>query len=258
MAMPRKEVDPLELPYPHRNAAADLLISKAQKLADLSSLFFGDLGEKEIKKARQAVSFYDLALHLMKPYDGNYSTIIHWKCLLLIVLEQYEEATSWYEELIRLTVDSEGPNYRCATAKEAEKQLSKIKGKKNSPLPEFKDKDGDLLDDPQFCWWSSQFCEALSSRKFKLAHDYLSDELGKKMGQTDLKNNWTSLLNDPKADTDVFLERYELASADDANDYVGWCYFVVSGDDINEAVSMEIYHGEGQGYEIRSIEFGRP
>lgn len=258
MAIPRKEIDPLELPYPHRSAAADLLISKAQRLADLASLYFDDVGEKEIKKARQAVSFYDLALHLMKPYDGNYKTIIHWKCLLLIILEQYEDATSWYEELIRLTVHSEGPNYRCATAKEAEWQLAKIKGKKNFPLPPLKDSDSELLDDPQFCWWSAQFCEALSKRKFKVAHAYLSDELGKEMGQTELKNNWVSLINHPKADTDVFLERYELASEDDEDDYVGWCYFIVSGDEINEAISMDIYQGQGNGYEIRSIDFGRP
>lgn len=258
MAIPRKEISPSDLPYPHKNAAADLLISKAQRLADFSALYFGEMGEKEIKKSRQAVSFYDLALHLMKPYDGNYKTVIHWKCLVLIALEQYEEAESWYEELIRLTVDSEGFNYRCSTAKEAEKQLAKIKGKKNSPLSPINDNDSDLLDDPQFCWWSAQFCEALSKGKFKLAHAYFSKELGERINQPELKKNWNSLLEDPKTETDVFLERYELASEDDDKDYVGWCYFVVSAADINEAISIEIYQDEGDSYEIRSIDFGRP
>lgn len=258
MTIRRKETDPVELPYAHRMAAADLLISKAQRLADFASLYFNDLGEKETRKARQAVSFYDLALNLMKPYDGNYNTIIHWKCLVLIALEQYEDAACWYEELIRLTINSEGPNFRCATAKAAQKKLAEIKGKANSPLPDLKDKDGDLLGDPQFCWWSSQFCEALSTNKFKLAHGFLSDDLAEAMDQAALKNGWISLLSEPRADTNVTLERYELAKSDDPKDYVGWCYFIVSGEETIESISVDVYLRPGAGYEIRSIEFGRP
>lgn len=134
MTIPRKEIDLSTVPYAHKNGAANLLISKAQRLADFADLYFHDLSDKDIKKARQAISYYDLALKLMKPYDGNYQTIIHWKCLVLVALEQFEDAASWYEELIRLAVESEGPNHNNATAKEAQRQLQKIQGKKASPL----------------------------------------------------------------------------------------------------------------------------
>ena len=257
MTIPKKEVELAKIPYSHRQSAANLLVSKAQRLAEFSDLYFGDMGDKEIKKALQAVSFYDLALSLMKPYDGNYETIIHWKCLVLIALEQYEEASNWYEELIRLSERSRTPDIYNATAKEAKRQLSKIIGKKNSLLPEFDEKESELLDDPSFCWWAMQFCEALAKRKFKLAYEYLSEQLRKEISQTELKKQWISILNNPKDDVDVNLERYDIATEEDDEDYVSWCYFTVTGADINEAISMDIYKSP-DGYEIRGFEFGRP
>lgn len=257
MTTPRKEIELTKIPYSHKQGAANLLISKAQRLAEFSDLYFGDMGEKEVKKALQAVSFYDLALSLMKPYDGNYQTVIHWKCLVLIALEQYEEASSWYIELIRLSENSRTPDIYNATAKEAQRQLSKIKGKRNSPLPKLDEKNSELLDDPSFCWWAMQFCEALAKRKYKLAHGYLSEPLQREISQADLKQQWISLLNNPKDDVDVNLERYDVAAEGDDVDYVSWCYFVILGKDIYEAISLDIYKRR-DGYEIRHIEFGRP
>lgn len=257
MAIQKKEADLTQIPYSHKQAAANMLISKAQRLAEFADLYFGDMGEKEIKKALQAVSFYDLALSLMKPYDGNYETVINWKCLVLIALEQYEDASHWYEELIRLSESAKTPHIYDATARQARKQLSQIIGKKNSPLPEFDEKQNDLLDDPSFCWWAMQFCEALAKRKFKLAYDFLSEQLRKDISQNELKSQWLTILNDPKDVVDINLERYELATEDDHEDYVSWCYFSVAGDEINEAISLEIYRGH-DGYEMHSIEFGRP
>ena len=259
MATPRKEVDLAGMHYPHREAAADLLISKARKLADFVSLYFDDMSDKDSRKARQAVSFYDLALHLMKPYDGGYQTIIHWKCLVLIALEQYEEAASWYEELIRLVGTSEGPNYRCPTARAAAEKLAELKGMKNTPLPELKDGDAELLDEPGFCWWAAQFCNELADGKFKLAHGCLSGGFGKSMTLLELKRSWLSLVDDPEVDLNITLGRYELAAEGDAGDYVGWCYFVISGNEINEAIAVDVYQRPAaNSYEIRAIDFGRP
>ena len=98
MAKSRKEIDLSKVPYQHRESAAKLLILKAKKLADFADLYFDGITSKEINKARQAISLYDMALNLMKPYSGDYQTIIHWKCLTLIAIEQYEEATDWYNE----------------------------------------------------------------------------------------------------------------------------------------------------------------
>ncbi|HFE37857.1 MAG TPA: hypothetical protein ENK06_05485 [Gammaproteobacteria bacterium] len=257
MITPKKEVELAKIPYSHKQGAANLLISKAQRLAEFSDLSLGDMDDKEIKKALEAVSFYDLALSLMKPYDGNYETIIHWKCLALIALEQYEEASDWYEELIRLSGSSKTPDIYNATAKEAKRQLSKIIGKKNSPLPLFDEKEYEFLDDPGFCWWAMQFCEALAKRKFKIAYEYLSEQLHENISQTELKKQWTSILNDPKDDVDINLERYDMANEEDDEDFVSWCYFTVSGADINEAISLDIYK-RADGYEIRGFEFGRP
>ncbi len=257
MATPRKEIDVTEIPYSHKQGAANLLISKAQRLAEFSDLHFGDMGEKEIQKALQAISLYDLALSLMKPYDGDYQTIIHWKCLILIALEQYEEASSWYEELISLSENSKTPEIYNSTAKEAQRQLSTIRGKKNRPLPKLDEKDSEILDEPSFCWWAMQFCEALAKRKYKQAYGYLSESLREEMTQADMKKQWVSILNNPKDDVDVNLERYEMAKEGDDEDYVSWCYFVILGADINEAISLDIYK-RPDSYEIRSVEFGRP
>jgi len=257
MAIPKKEAELTKIPYSHKQSAANLLISKAQRLAEFSDIYFGDMSDKEIKKALQAVSFYDLALSLMKPYDGNYETIIHWKCLTLIALEQYEEASSWYQELIRLSETAKTPELYNATAKEAKRQLSKISGKKNSPLPKIDEKENQLLDDPSFCWWAMQFCEALAKRKYKLAYEYLSEQLREKLTQVELKKQWISILNKPKDDVDINLERYDMATETDEEDYVGWCYFTVLGQDINEAISLDIYK-KSDGYEIRDLEIGRP
>ncbi len=258
MAKSHKEIDLSKIPYQHQEVAANLLISKAKKLADFADLYLNEIDSKQVSRARQAVSLYDMALNLMKPYSGNYQTIIHWKCLTLIALEQYEEATYWYNELIKLAIDSEGPNYRNPTAKEAKRQLEGIKGKKNVPLPDIEDQATLLLDNPPFCSWASQFCLALESGKYKLAHEYLSSELALEISQDQLKDNWVPTTDNTKEDIDIILERYELASKDDEKGYVGWCYFVLSGPDLNEAVAVEIYQDSGRWYEIRSIEFGRP
>ncbi len=251
-------IDLTKIPYKHRTAAADLLTSKAQRLADLAGLHFEEIGDKEINKARQALSFYDMALNLMKPHDPNYQTILNWKCLTLIAIGQHKEALDWYQELVRIAHESEGPNCANATVDTAKKQIAELSGKENAPLPAIDDSEYRVLDDPAFCWWGEEFCELLQNKKYKLAHGCLSPELGNEISQAQLEEEWISLVSSDDAEVNIYLERYEIGSESDEKNYVGWCYFVIAGDDCNEAIAIDVYKTRGHGYEIRSIDFGRP
>lgn len=252
----RKQKDLTSIPYVHREAAANLLIAKAGRLASPGVLFFEKLTAREIAKIRQAISLYDMALLLMKPYDGNYVTIIHWKCLLLIDLQQFEEAREWYKELIKLTTDSMGKDSGDATAKGALRELEKIKSKIDFELPAVEDKDSELMDDPGFCWWASQFCDALSNGEYTLAHECLAPSERKKLSKERLRSEWDEMVQG--VEVEVLLIRHEKATDDDPKRYVGWCYFTVAGVDVNEAIALEIYRNSEDHYVINSVDFGRP
>lgn len=41
-------------------------------------------------------------------------------------------------------------------------------------------------------------------------------------------------------------------------DEVGWCYYVLSGDDLNEAISLVVALTPYHSHTITAVEFGRP
>lgn len=258
MSQVNEKIDIANIPYKHRTAAADLLISKAHRLVDLSELHYRDIGDKEIRQAQKAISFYDMALFMMKPYDLNYQTILNWKCLTLIGIGQFEDACKWYEELIRISIESEGPKSKNATRDLAKEQLKKYSGKSNCPIKPVDESEIRILDDPPFCLWAERFCDELQKGKYKKAHQFFSHDLAKRISQTQLKESWLSLTDSADSDVNIYLDRYEIGSDDDEDNYIGWCYFIVSSENINEAISFDVYQTESLGYEIHSIEFGRP
>lgn len=251
-------MDISNIPYADRKTAADLLISKAKRLAELSYLHFNEISDKDFRKVQKAVSLYDIALGLMKPHDPNYQTIINWKCLTLIEIGQFEEACKWYEVLVRSAIESEGPNVKDPTRDFAKEQIMKYQSKKNHPIKTLDQLEIDIFDDPSFCLWAEGFCNELQNGKFKKALQYLSPELAKEIPLKKLKENWLELLDGSDSGVDVFLETHRVGSEEDGDSFIGWCYFVVANDDINEAISFDIYQTDGHGFEIREIEFGRP
>lgn len=251
-------MDISNIPYTDRKTAADLLISKAKKLAELSYLHFNEISDKDLRKVQKAISLYDIALGLMKPHDPDYQTIINWKCLTLIEIGQFEDACKWYEVLVRSAIESEGPNVKDPTRDFGKEQIKKYQSKKNHPIKALDQSEIELFDDPSFCLWAEGFCNELQNGKFKKALQYLSPDLAKEIPLKELKENWKELLDGSDSDVDIFLEAHRVGSEDDNDSFIGWCYFVVANDDINEAISFDIYQTDGHGFEIRDIEFGRP
>ena len=251
-------MDISNIPYADRKTAADLLISKAKRLAELPYLHFNEISDKDFRKVQKAISLYDIALGLMKPHDPNYQTIINWKCLTLIEIGQFEEACKWYEELVRSAVESQGPNVKDPTRDFAKEQLKRYKSKKNLPIKELDQSEMDIFDDPSFCLWAEGFCNELQNNKFKKAHQYFSPELAREIPLKKLKENWLQLLDGSDSNIDIHLEAHRVGTEQDKDTFVGWCYFVVANNEINEAISFDIYQTEGHGFEIRGIEFGRP
>lgn len=252
------EIDISKLPYKHRFAAASLLMSKGNRLTKLTSLPSDVSDRKQIEQILQGLSFYDMALSLMKPHDPNYQTLLNWKCLALISLGQYEDARKWYEELVRAAIESEGRNCLGATARLALDQIHSLAGKPNKPLPDIDELELRTFDDPPFCLWAEEFCRLLQNRKFRQAHRCLSPEFAKAITLADLKQMWSSMVGSSDVDTTVTLEQFELSSESGDEGHVGWCYLSVTNDELNEAVSMDVYKTDTNAYEIRSLEFGRP
>lgn len=247
-----------KLPYKHRFAAASMLIFKGNRLTELTSLRSKPTKERDVRRVLEGLSFYDIALSLMKPYDPNYLTLLNWKCLALISIGQFEDARKWYEELLRIAIESEGQNCLGATAKLALEQVAVLADKKNEPLPNIDRSDVEMFDDPPFCAWAEQFCWHLRDRKFKQAHLYLSMNLRNMLAPSELRKMWSSLLASSKLDVDISLERYELESPSGDKNQIGWCYFTITSDEINEAISMAIYKTASNAFEIGSLLFGRP
>lgn len=252
------EIDISSVPYKHRFAAASMLMSKGNRLTELTSMPNGVSDPKQIQRIRQGLSFYDMALVLMKPHDPNFQTLLNWKCLALISLGQFEDARRWYEELVRVAIDSEGRNGLGPTARLALDQIDSLAGQPNKPLPHIDEMDVRVFDDPPFCDWAEGFCRLLDKGKFSQAHRYLASASGTAMTSADLRQSWLRMLGDSKSDTTITLVQFELSTESSEEGHVGWCYFSVSNDEVNEAVSIDIYRGSINVYEIRSVEFGRP
>jgi tetratricopeptide (TPR) repeat protein len=234
------KIDISKLPYKHRFAAASMLMSKGNRLTELMSLHSNLTEERDVRRVLEGLSFYDMALSLMKPHDPNYQTLLHWKCLALISLGQFEDAKKWYEELLRIAAESEGSNFLSGYSKLAKEQIAVLAGKKNEPLPNIDRFDVELFDDLPFCAWAEQFCWLLRDRKFKQAHRYLSANLANTLTPSDLKKMWSSLVTSSGLDVDISLERFELGSPSGDKNQIGWCYFTIASD------------------EIGSLDFGRP
>ena len=247
------------LPYKHRFAAASMLMSKGNRLTDLTS--FGaekKPSKKEIAKLREGLSYYDMALSLLKPHDPNYQTLVNWKCLALISLGQYRDAREWYEELVRADVRSQGEKARSATASLALEQIEALRDKENEPLPDVDPRDVSLFDDPPFCRVAEDFCFQLRDGKFSDAHRFLAPSLREEMTPDVLKRSFRALTGGAKSDVDVRLERYDLLPADSESNEVGWCYVAVESETASEAISLGFGVAYSHVFEIRSIEFGRP
>src|SRR6188768_4245756 len=104
------EIDVSRLPYKHRFAAASMLMSKGNRLTELTAAPSESSSKKRLKNVLEGLSYYDMALSLMKRMDPNYQTLLNWKCLALISIGQFQDARLWYEELVQIARESEGSN----------------------------------------------------------------------------------------------------------------------------------------------------
>jgi len=250
-----KSVNLNTLPYKHRSNGASLLIAKANRLYDMNNA----KGAKgDTKAMMSALAYYDMALVLMKPYDPNYSTVVNWKCNVLGALGQFEEAVTWYREIVRISDEIDGKGMRNATALLAERMISAYDGRSNAPLPTPLGNEADF-DEPPHCMYAEEFCALLADRKFTKAHACMSPSLKERVSMDSLKGAWKRMTNDAGAeDLGIVLEQHMLDWPIRKVEEVGYCYLSVSTDIINEAVSLVVGRTPYNGYWITELEFGRP
>ncbi len=252
-----KSVDLSVLPYKLRFGGASLLISRANRLCGMSS---AERGEKPDQKTLLAsLAYYDMALALQKPYDPNYAAVVNWKCNVLRDLRQYEEAVSWYREIIRISDETDGRGMRNATAKLAEEMIREYEGRANEPLEVASSGAGDF-DDPPYCnMFAEEFCALLAEQKFKKAHACLSPVLKERVSLNKLSGDWKQMNRGAKAEElAVDLQRNMLDWPTRKSDEIGWCYFSVSAEGISEGISLVVARTPQNGYWLTEIEFGRP
>lgn len=250
-----KAVDLNSIPYAHRFGGASLLVAKANRL---SGLLGAQSQPVEPDALVAAVAYYKMALLLSKPFDPNYATAANWLCITLVALKQYEDATIWYWEIVRISDEVDGAAGRNATAALALDMLSKYSGLRNEPLPELRD-GSDRFNDPPYCMYAEEFCTLLADRKFKKAYGYLAPSLQQAISLVKLKQEWLRITGDAHVeDIDIVLQQHMLQwPARKPND-IGWCHFSVSGRDFNEAATMVVARTPYNGYWITELEFGRP
>ena len=152
-----------------------------------------------------ALAYYDMALALLKPFDPNYSTVVHWKCIVLRALRQYEEAVAWYREIVRISDETDGKAPRNATATLAEEMIHKYAGHANEP-PVTAGADATDFDDPPYIMFAEEFCVLLSERNYKKAHACLSPALKEAVSAAKLKEEWLRMTK-KAATADVALAR---------------------------------------------------
>jgi hypothetical protein len=93
------EIDPMEidiskLPYKHRFAAASMLMSKGNRLTELTSLRSERPEGRDVSRVLEGLSFYDMALSLMKPHDpSGDENQIGW-CYFTVTNDEINEAIS--------------------------------------------------------------------------------------------------------------------------------------------------------------------
>lgn len=251
-----KSVDLNALPYKHRFNGASLLIAKANRLCGMSS---SAGNEKPDQKALVAsLAFYDMALALLKPYDPNYATVVNWKCSVLRELRQYEEAVCWYREIIRISDETDGKGMRNATAKLAEEMIRACERRANEPLEVASGGEADF-DDAPYCMYAEEFCALLAEQKFKKAHACLSPVLKETVSLKKLRDDWKQMTQGAKAEElGIALQQHMLDWPARKAEEIGWCYFSVSGEAFNEAVTVVVGRTPHHAYWITQLEFGRP
>lgn len=255
LATQMKSVDLNALPYEHRFKGASLLIAKATRLSEAAST--ANTGRKQ-EALMAALAYYDMALALMKPYDPNYSTAVNWKCNALVELGQFEEAVSWYREIIRISDETDGIGMRNATAALAERMIHHYEGRVNEPLEKASSKMWDL-DEPPYCGYAEEFCALLAGQQYKKAHAYLSPALKERVPMNKLKGDWTRMTEGAgMADLGIELQQHILDWPNRKPEEIGWCYFSVSGPTFNEAISVVVGRTPHNAYWITDLEFGRP
>lgn len=251
-----KFVDLNKLPYQQRFNGASLLISKANRLCGMSSS--GSGRQPDQKALLASLAHYDMALVLLRPYDPNYSTVVNWKCNVLRELRQYEEAVAWYREIIRISDETDGRGDRNATAKLAEEMVRDLEGRSNEPLEVASGADK-TFDDPPFCMFAEEFCTLLCNRQFKKAHACLSPALKERVSLAQLKDDWSQMTQGANPDElALALQQHLMDWPARKAEEIGWCYFSVSTERLNEALSVVVARTPSNGYWISEVEFGRP
>ena len=215
--------------------------------------------EKPEQKALMAsLAHYDMALALLKPYDPNYSTVVNWKCNVLLELAQYEEAVCWYREIIRISDETDGKGMRNATATLAEEMVRKYDGRADEPMEVGSSTESDF-DEPPYCMYAAEFCALLAEQKFKKAHACLSRELRERLSLDGLKGDWTRMTEGAKsAELGIALQQHMLDWPTRKPEDIGWCYFSVSTEAFSEAISIVVGRNPHNAYWITELELGRP
>lgn len=246
------------IPYEHRSSAADLLVSKANRLTELNSIgSIQEISTKQRKAIRKGVDFYEMALGLMKPFDPNYSTITNWRCLALIKLGRFSEAVTQYKEILRISEKTDGKHAPNATAQLAKNQIEKYAAYEDILIDDSEVTDSDLFDDPPYCMFASEFCSLMADQKFKKAYSMLSESAKDQWTPKKLKSAWVSMVEADEVPDCNFLETMTEWPARKGKE-IGWCYFSVATILANEAISVVVATNEYNSFQITQIEFGRP
>ncbi len=211
------------IPYEHRFAAASLLMSRGNKLIEKADSIVHSQRPQFATKVLEAIYFFDMALVLIKPFDPNYQTLLNMKCQALISIGQFEDARRWYEVLLRIAAESDGPGYRSPTTNLALTQLASIAGKTNAPLPSADEFQRQLFDTPPFCAWAQEACRLLRDGQLKQFQQCLSAELRESNPVERIKSALGSLAQHPKAGLHLRLEKYEWRTQEASPMCVGWC-----------------------------------
>jgi len=248
-------VDLNSIPYTHRFSAASLLVAKANRL---SGLLNPESPSVEPRALVAAVAYYKMALLLSRRFDPNYSTVANWLCIALVALKQYQDATDWYQQIVRISDEIDGKAKRNATAALALDMISRYSGLPNERRPELLE-GSDSFNDPPYCVHAEGLCTLLAERKFKKAYEYLAPSLQQAISLAKFKDGWLGMVGRARAeDIDIILQQQMLEWPTRKQDEIGWCHFSISGQDFNEAVSVVVARTPYNGYWITELEFGRP
>ena len=247
-----RSIDLNSISYRYRSNGASLLLSKANRLS-------GTTGRPTDQKSLlAAVAYYDMALSLMRPFDPNYVTVVNWKCNALIALGQFEQAVSWYHEIIRISDQTDGKAGRNATAALAEQRILAFADRRDEAI-DLVETDATDFEDPPYCMAAEGFCRLLVEKQFKKAHEYLSPTLKATVSVAGLKAEWVRLIQEatPK-DVSITLEQHRVDWPGRKAEDIGWCYFAVVLPTVSEGVTVVVGRAPHNGLWLTEVTFGRP